>query len=149
MPVSDRFWKQIERTKDCWNWSGTYDNHGYGRFRYDGRKWRAHRLAWLFSIGFIPGSLHVLHKCDNPKCCNPNHLWLGTHQDNIDDREKNGRNRPPIGERHSCHVLTEVEVKNIRKLLSSGKGMTFLSIKYGVSKTTIWNIQTRKTWKHI
>lgn len=149
IPVSDRFWKQVNRTGSCWLWLGPKNNHGYGRTRYSGKKWNAHRVAWVFSVGLIPDGMHVLHHCDNPACVNPKHLWLGTHQDNIDDRERKGRNRPPLGERQSRHALTNADVIAIRKLHKDGRGLTLLANFYGVSRTTIWKVVTRRTWDHL
>lgn len=148
-PASDRFWKKVDRSCSCWTWLGPRNDHGYGRWRYSGKKWNAHRVAWIFSIGLIPVGLHVLHRCDNPACVNPKHLWLGTHQDNVDDRERKGRNRPPQGERNSKHVLTNSDVIAIRKMRKDGKGPSIIADLYKVSRTTIWQIVRRKTWDHI
>ena len=148
-PVSDRFWSKVKRGRHCWGWVGPVSDNGYGRFRYSGRHWGAHRLAWIFSVGEIPSGMHVLHKCDNRKCANPSHLWLGTHQDNIDDRERKQRNRPPRGERQPMHVLTAKDVKQIRALASEKRPTHLLADLYKVSRTTIWCILKRKTWRHI
>jgi hypothetical protein len=149
IPASDRFWNNVQKTDFCWIWTGMKQKSGYGRFSYNGRKWRANRLAWIFSIGLIPDGLHVLHTCDNPACVNPNHLWLGTHQDNVDDRERKGRNKPPRGEANPRHALIEKEVIEIRMALNKNKSPSKLAEMYRVSRATIHNIKTRRTWAHI
>lgn len=92
-PVEDRFWEKVivADKDDCWKWIGAKLRHGYGSFYFKGRAHLAHRLAYILSNGEIEGGLHVRHKCDNPNCCNPNHLELGTHADNMHDRVKRGR----------------------------------------------------------
>ena len=94
----------------------------YAETRWLGKNIQCHRKAFeLFYKKDIPEKYEVCHKCDNPSCCNPHHLFLGTHQDNIDDREKKGRNKLPhcLGEKHGLHKLTETQVKEIRKLYSA------------------------------
>jgi len=81
-----------DQKTNCWNWLGSRDGHGYGRIGVQSKRWSAHRLAWTMHNGPVPPGLHVLHKCDNPSCVNPNHLWLGSHADNMIDRERKGRN---------------------------------------------------------
>jgi hypothetical protein len=98
----DSFWKRVDKSKGkngCWPWMKYCDREGYGRVsvpiaiaRYErGDNYLTHRYAWELTHGKIPKGKHVLHHCDNPPCCNPAHLWLGTHQDNMDDRQKKGR----------------------------------------------------------
>lgn len=92
------FYVESVTAPGCWEWTGTKDKHGYGRVRVDQRKARAHRVAWEAFKGEIPAGLHVLHRCDNPGCVNPEHLFLGTHGDNMRDREAKGR-----GNRWNAH----------------------------------------------
>ena len=75
----------------CWNWTESTAPNGYGRMSYNGTTDYAHRLSWNAHFGVIPDGLHVLHRCDNPTCVNPEHLFLGTHQDNMDDMMRKGR----------------------------------------------------------
>ena len=88
-------YRSIDETSGCWNWTGAIHRNGYGKFgRRDGDRQRtdgAHRVAWEVLIGPIPDGLHVLHKCDNPCCINPEHLFVGTNQDNVDDMMAKGR----------------------------------------------------------
>lgn len=85
------FWSRVERTSSCWNWAGSLSACGYGQFRFGDKQRRVHRLAWTLKRGPIPVGLWVLHHCDNRRCVNPAHLYLGTAQDNADDRVRRGR----------------------------------------------------------
>ena len=85
-----RFFSKVTKSKDCWVWIAQNVN-GYGRLRIKGKLKLAHRVIWELKIGRIPKGLDVLHSCDNPSCVNPQHLWLGTHQQNMKDRDKKGR----------------------------------------------------------
>lgn len=91
--TQEKFWaKAALDDKDvCWPWRGTKNTQGYGWIRFQGGNWRAHRLAWVFTVGKIPEGMLVCHKCDNPSCCNPKHLFLGTHRDNSLDKYAKGR----------------------------------------------------------
>ncbi len=94
IPLADRFWIKVVRSGDdeCWGWSGT-TNKGYGRINVGGNMVLAHRVAWELTSGLIPPGMCVLHSCDNPPCVNPNHLFLGTHADNMRDMRAKGRHR--------------------------------------------------------
>jgi hypothetical protein len=93
--MSDRFWSKTETQGDCLVFKSYYDKDGYGRYRMDGGrsapKIKAHRAAWILTHGEIPAGLLVLHKCDNPPCVNPEHLFLGTQKDNMVDMAAKGR----------------------------------------------------------
>ena len=102
----DRFMAKVDKRGDneCWNWKGSDDGHGYGEFWFEGKKWKAPRFSWVLNNGVpIPKGLLVCHKCDNPSCVNPNHLFLGTMSDNIMDCVKKGRHPHPIGKGNSTH----------------------------------------------
>jgi len=96
--VEDRFWSRVERCGECWNWLGRTTD-GYGHMSINGKEVLSHRLAYQFSVGLIPSGLAVLHTCDNPSCCNPKHLWLGTRADNNKDRALKGRSADYRGEK--------------------------------------------------
>lgn len=98
--VGVRFWSKVKTgdPKDCWPWQASVFGFGYGAFRYGARTLRAHRVAWILARGgSIPDGLSVLHRCDNPPCCNPLHLKLGTQMDNTEDRMRRGRSRNQFG----------------------------------------------------
>jgi len=94
LALPTRFWAKVQKTATCWLWTGTRTRQGYGQFAVDKRtRASAHRMAYELTHGPIPEGLDVLHKCDNPPCCNPEHLFLGTHQDNMIDAVHKGRLR--------------------------------------------------------
>jgi len=91
-PFPERFNAKIDKTGNCWIWTGHIDMWGYGKSNYNGRAGSTHRISWMLNRGDIPIGMCVLHKCDNPSCVNPEHLFLGTHKDNAQDRSSKGRN---------------------------------------------------------
>lgn len=98
---ADRFWEKVKKgSKDsCWLWQASTYRNGYGQFGRGGRNAGnevASRMAWILTYGEIPKGLNVLHTCDNPLCCNPEHLWLGTQANNLEDMWKKGRGRGPF-----------------------------------------------------
>lgn len=107
-PVADRFWEKVQKTDSCWLWTGGSVPRGYGRFLWpDGRKGYAHRFSYELANGPVPDGLWVLHCCDNPPCVRPDHLWLGTHADNMHDMAAKGRKWHPTHCPHG-HAYTEV-----------------------------------------
>lgn len=92
-----RFMGRVNKTNNCWNWTGGTDSSGYGSFGYKGKTIASHRISYELFIGQIPDGLHILHKCDNRKCVNPEHLWVGTNNDNVQDRVKKGRSKKGRG----------------------------------------------------
>lgn len=127
----------------CIEFTGCLDRKGYGEIRYYGRRWTTHRLSYYLHFGPIPQGLFVCHSCDNPKCCNPDHLFLGDNQANVTDMM--------IKERHWHQILTSQQVIEILSELKNYKwGMhTKLAKKYGISTCAISDIKKGKTWKHI
>jgi hypothetical protein len=139
----------------CWIWKRSKIK-GYGYPGFKGKSIRAHRLSYLTFVGEIPNNLHVLHNCDNPPCVNPKHLFLGTHQDNMKDR--NNKNRQAKGENQGNSKLLQKEVDEIRILWSAelaerakGKGAQLtqkeLAKRFGVSQMQISDILNNKSWK--
>ena len=108
-----RFWDKVEKTDGCWVWTASKNRQGYGYFRFDGKMRKAHRMAWLFAIGEIPEGMMVCHSCDNPSCVNPEHLWLGTGQDNMDDMNTKGRHG--FTKRTHCLNGHEYDEENTRE----------------------------------
>lgn len=151
LPTEERFWSKVDRSGGpdaCWPWllrSGP--SKTYGLFGVDGRTLRAHRIAWALANGRNPGSLFVLHECDNPPCCNPRHLHLGTNRDNA--REMSERGRAPRGEKSGRAVLTEQDVRDIRVSVGRGELHGTLARQYGVSRKYIRDIAVRTSWKHV
>jgi hypothetical protein len=109
--AATRFWKKVEKTNDCWWWTGARDERGYGRFSI-GRSQAsrlAHRVAWLFSGGTLEGEALLLHRCDNPSCVRPSHLFVGTQVDNMRDANRKGRTKGTFRPKTACingHPLT-------------------------------------------
>ncbi len=137
---------------DCWLWESCRTRQGYGQFRVNNKMLRAHRVAYEMYRGKISQGLCVCHSCDNPSCVNPNHLWTGKHQDNMDDKTMKGRGvRPPLvaGEKHGMSKLTENNILEIRQEASSGQSRKALSKKYGVTYSAIGYIIRRDTWRHV
>jgi hypothetical protein len=135
-----------EPMSGCWLWLGCLDAKGYGQFYHPPRNMvRAHTSAWELYRGPRNG-LHVLHGCDNPACVNPEHLHLGTHQDNMDEREERQRRAPPKGSKNGRALLTEAQVSAIKR---DDRWPRFIAKDYGVSVHIIKNIKYGFTWKHM
>ncbi len=117
MSPEAQFAKYAETTSSgCWHWQGTIRPDGYGYARYNGHRILAHRLSWLVHYGPIPSGLWVLHRCDNPICVKPEHLWLGTHQANMDDMSSKGRGRGPKQRELCIRGLHRMEGHNVIKI---------------------------------
>lgn len=130
----------------CRLWAGAVFNRGYGKH---GSK-SAHRLSWAASFGPIPEGLHVLHRCDTRACVNPQHLFLGTHRDNMLDMVAKGRAAVTHrGEDHRFARLTERGVRAIRARRASGELMTRIAADLSVSKHTVRDVITGRTWSHV
>lgn len=149
MSLADRFWLKVDvREPDsCWEWTAYRDKTGYGTFGIDGKKERAPRVAWALASGEIPDGLCVLHTCDNPPCCNPKHLFLGTRADNVQDAIRKGRHI--TGEMVGGSKLTEDNVHLIRHCLDLGCKQRETADVFRVSEMTISDIKLNKTWRRI
>lgn len=156
--VKERFYKKvvIGRLDECWEWVSEKNSNGYGRF-YDenGLYGMAHRFSYRMFYGEFDINLNVLHRCDNPGCVNPTHLFLGTDSDNMQDmwnkhRHPINRHIRPIGsmmgEKNIKAKLRREDVDNIRQMYSMGVGLEELSKKYLVQKPAIWKIVHHRTW---
>jgi hypothetical protein len=129
---------------DCWIWPGAHDSCGYGRIWSQGRAALVHREAWVAFCG-DPGDLHVLHSCEHRDCFNPDHLHLGTHQENMAERDEWGHGIR--GERVAGARLTAEQVLDARS--RSGETWVTLAERYGVSPSTIRHAVTGRTWRHL
>ena len=148
-----RFWSHVNKSGECWTWNMSHDGHGYGHFCVNAKIERAHRVSYAITYGRIPESLEICHKCDNPGCVRPDHLFAGTHSDNMQDCAQKGHNmlqRHPelrYGERHPLAKLTESDVKTIRQF--SDLGSTLLARRFHISRWMIRRILSGLAWKHI
>jgi hypothetical protein len=129
----------------CWEWSKRTHEKGYGVFHLKGKLEQAHRAAWIIINGPIPEGLYVLHKCNNRKCVNPDHLYLGTHQDNMNDMVRDKRSNKPYGERNGKSKITTEQAKRIKE--SPGSPMV-ISREMMVSIHIVRDIKRGITWKH-
>ena len=145
--IEELFWKKVEKTDWCWEWTAARNSDGYGFYCLYGKLFRAHRLSWVFVHGPIPRGLCVLHKCDNPPCVNPGHLFLGTQKDNIRDCQMKGRKAK--GNQTGKAILTEQQVINIRRLYNQGRLQREIANQYGVAQRTISHIITGTCWRHV
>lgn len=139
----------------CWEWTGCIQKNGYARVTYCNKTMGAHRLSYLAFVGDIPEKMDVCHSCDNRKCVNPSHLFIGTRKQNMEDCVK--KNRQAKGEKLGCRKgslspaskLNEHQVLEIRELLKSGLKHAQIAKEFGVTADNISKIATGKTWSHI
>lgn len=147
--LQERFDIYTKRSENgCWAWLSYKDPFGYGRLNVGGKPVLASRISYLLHYGDIPDGLFVLHRCDNPSCVNPGHLFLGTQADNVADMETKGRSRKRSlsGEQHHRSKVTNAIVRAIRRSPASDADM---AAKYQISRATVHSIRHRKTWKHV
>lgn len=150
----DFYNSKVIRRDGCWGWIGSKLPKGYGTLmsHHEHKVFSAHRFSWTVHFGTIPTGLHVLHKCDNPECSNPEHLFLGTSKDNIRDAITKGRRYTgvkPRGERHWKSKLDASQVIEIRRKYELGMSLASLGLDYSVYPTAIHKIVTRKLWRHL
>ena len=155
-PEEERFWEKVNRNGpilvsdlgECWARSGANNGKGYGVFMRAGRgKVLAHRFAYELTYGPIPDELQVLHKCDNPPCCRPDHLFLGDAAANSADMVRKGRQAR--GEKSSRAKLTEEKVREIRAAVAGGTKQADVCRAFGMSTMAISDLVRRVNWKHV
>lgn len=157
----DRFWSKVNKDgptmsnmdTPCWEWTAAKQKNGYGIFFLDKKRRGAltHRVSalWAGIISDIDDGDCVCHSCDNPACVNPDHLWRGTHQENIEDMRKKGRSYSAKGELSPRAKLTEEEVRYIKNLLKAGANQTHIAKQFGVHAGTISKINIGTRWSHV
>src|SRR5688572_10549788 len=159
-----RFWKKVKKNKKCWTWRACKSITGYGEFCFKNKMIAAHRFSWImFYKKTIAKGKFILHRCDNPPCVRPSHLFLGTAKDNALDTAKKGRNGMHThpekicrGEKHGMAILSSKDVRYIRSQRlgpkhSKKQKMTLkeLAKRFGVSYNTICQIAHKRIWKHV
>lgn len=142
MDFKDKY--EVDPISGCWNWVGWLSENGYGRFEVNKKKVYGHRYSYHTLVHPLSEGDVVMHKCDNRKCVNPEHLVVGTHSDNHADMVSKGRNAK--GTSHGISKLTETDVINICKSKSTQRK---LAKDYGVSQTAVWSIKTGRCWSHL
>lgn len=144
----DIFWNKVDTSGKCWEWTGTILSTGYGRIMNDQKPQFSHRVAWeLTHAEEIPDGLFVCHTCDNPACVNPDHLFIGTSQDNQKDMVSKGRQNPPYGERSGSAKLTWKDVGYIRAIYKPGIiSQQQLAEQFNISRTIISRIVNGVIW---
>ena len=151
--AEERFWEKVDKCETgCWEWRGYTNSEGYGVINKDGKKMLSHRVSYEIHHPLTQPiqdiKMCVMHSCDNPKCVNPAHLSLGTHQDNMTDKVEKGRH--PIGEQIHQAKLTEQQVIEIRNRYTGKRGQhQQIATEYGLDRSTISKIITRKTWANL
>lgn len=151
-PAGARFWRRVDKSGNCWLWTGSRTQAGYGRFQTGGKGGPyhlAHRFSCELVHGPIPEGAVVMHTCDNPSCVNPAHLALGTHKDNTADMIAKGRRRvvAPVGRDNGKAVLTPEMVQEIRAC--PDETHAGLARRLGVSTSTIRGVRSGRTWSHL
>lgn len=157
-PDEERFWSKVRKAEaGCWNWTKGSGSSGYANLKLsNGKSMSVHRYSWELHNGPIPDNLWVLHKCDNRVCVRPDHLFLGTPQDNALDMVAKGRNLPAVlasrqrpGVLNAKAKLDDDKVREIRDLRSSGMVYREIASRFGVSLETCMAVVKGKTWKHV
>jgi hypothetical protein len=148
LPVLDRLLvsREIDLATGCWSWAGCCIPKGYGQISVNNIKVLVHRVAYEEFIGPIPDDLWVLHTCDNRKCFNPEHLFLGTCVDNVEDMDAKGRRGLSLGESHGLTTLTNAQALAV---CADDRSQRTIASDYGVSQSTVSRIKNHHAWSHI
>lgn len=145
----DKYDANEEIKNECWEWKGKISASGYGCLDYKGKSTSIHRVSYQYFKGIIPNKMNVCHSCDNKKCFNPLHLWLGTTKENIDDAYRKGLINTRKGSKNHHSKLKEYQILEIRVLINAGMKNIEIAEKYDVGHGTISLIRLNQTWKHV
>lgn len=152
-PVGQRLMARVlipkERLDECWTWTGRPNSGGYGTLRVGGVSTPAHRASYETYVGPIPAGLKVLHRCDNPPCIRPSHLFLGTRADNVADMLAKGRARHGRGEGLGQSKLREQDVRDIRRRRAEGESRRSVAAAFSITATNVDWIVSGHTWRHV
>ncbi len=146
--LQERFEEKFVKTDGCWEWTAVKLRGGYGQLSVVGRLQYAHRVAYQLYVGEIPDGLKVCHRCDNPACVNPSHLFLGTQADNMRDCCNKGRFADRSGERSGNAKLTTEQAKAIKTMRSEGARSDDLARLFKVSQSTVYRIIRCDIWRN-
>lgn len=141
------FQHKVFKKKGCWPWQAYCHEQGYGLIKINGSLYKAHRIAYYLFHNIDPLKLNVLHSCDNPRCCNPTHLFLGTQDDNNQDKMNKGRFIPNFGENNGMSKVTKEIVNQMRFKKALGATIDELAKEFNVDRTTCAKICRYQTWK--
>lgn len=159
IPPTDGFWLKVDKDGPiplhvpdlgpCWVWQGTRTKPGYGEFVRLRKKYLAHRFAWSLSNGPIPRGGVICHRCDNPPCVRPSHLFAGTQADNVADKIAKGRGAAGRGMAKANAKLTDDLVREIREVYAAGMPLWTVARHFEVSPSTVYGVVTGRSWRHV
>lgn len=147
--LEEALWSRVTKSGDCWEWKAGTTAAGYGEFMFRGKMLYAHRVAYELHFGPIPAGKKVRHKCDNPPCCRPDHLLIGTQADNVRDMIERGRDRKAVGLDHGRSKLDPEKIRKIRIMRTEGISFRKIGAAFGVDNHTIRAIISGMTWNHV
>lgn len=149
VPLKDRLAIRSVRVGECIEWTGYVNYFGYGKLTYQNRQEYAHRAAWIANGGVIPDGMFICHKCDNRRCINPDHLFVGSQKDNMQDMKAKCRRRNVGGARGSAHPSAKVNEAQVLEIRASNLTPEEIAARFNISKKHVYQILNRLTWKHI
>ena len=144
--IEERFFGKVVQRGECLEWAGARFIGNYGKIKFGGKSFQVHRLSFEIHYGPIPPGLCVCHTCDNPPCCNPEHLFLGTKKDNAADRDRKCRDAPHHGNHNGMTKLSE---RDVVQILADKRTQRVIAANYGVSRSHVGAIKRRVVWSHV